>query len=157
MRSLLALALFGAVVADKSDFPKFDATHCNCEIKVTYPNSDCDQIWTDLETTIKSFANGGPSGGLYAIYEDAEDDYVWTTRTTPTHHYVDDIIFEVTQDGDNCNVDCKSRSETTSLYDYDTNYCNIWNVLTHTDTFTDLQTSHCLFVPSNPQSTCATY
>jgi len=60
------------------------------------------------------------------------------TRTTPTKHYVDDIEFTLTPGksnsaynvgGETCTIMAKSRSESLSYLDYDTNYCNMWNVL----------------------------
>ena len=144
--------------ASASDFPRFDAMHANCAMAVTYQNWSCDTLQTMMDYEIRSWANGGPSGGLYAIYEESEGDhYIWSTRTTPVAKYVDDQIFQFTQDGSDCNVAAKSRSQTKSYYDYDTNYCNMWNVFTELGSFTNLSTSDCQWVPSDAVATCAIY
>ena len=110
-----------------------------------------------MDAEIRSWANGGPSGGDYAIYEEDLTSYIWSTRTTPVAKYVDDQIFEFTQNGANCDVLAKSRSQTASYYDYDTNYCNMWNVFTELASFENLKTTKCQWVPSDPVTTCAQY
>lgn len=97
------------VSGSPSDFPSFDAFHSNCAMTVTYPNTDCTAQFKTLENTINSFAPG-PSGGMYAIKEETTNEYIWATRTTPTHHYVDDIIFQFNDDDNACTIQAKSRS-----------------------------------------------
>jgi hypothetical protein len=36
----------------------------------------------------------GPAKGDYEFKEGDDSEYIWVTRTTPVHHYVDDVIFE---------------------------------------------------------------
>ena len=110
-----------------------------------------------MDAEIRSWANGGPSGGLYAVHEEQLDSYIWSTRTTPVAKYVDDQIFEFTQVGANCSVQARSRSQTTSYYDYDTNYCNMWNVFNSLASFENLTTTKCKWVPTDPVTTCAIY
>ena len=74
------------------------------------------------------------TGGQYAIWDVTEMQTMWLTRTTPVQKYVDDISFEFNGDPDNfqapgCTVNGKSRSQTLSYYDYNTNYCNMWNLI----------------------------
>ena len=155
-KTILSLALIALVSASASDFPSFDMMHANCAMKVTYQNMKCPDEFSKLEATIKSF-NPDPAQGVYAVKEESTNDYVWTTRTTPVHKYVDDIIFQLTQSGPDCVVNAKSRSQTMSYYDYDTNYCNMWNVLSRSGTITDLSTSECKWVPDDITTTCAKY
>ena len=156
MKSFVAVLLLVLVAADKSDFPKFDPMHANCAMSCTFVGRTCDWTYDKLNTVIKSFTPG-PANGEYQIYEEAEDDYIWSNRTTPVHKYVDDQLFEVFTNGENCDVKAKSRSQTTSIYDYDTNFCNMWNVLNGTDTITNLSVYDCAYPASDPATTCLQY
>merc|ERR1719209_264946 len=52
------------------------------------------------------------------------------TLTTPIHRYVDDLTFTFVEGSDpTCLVDAYSVSETLSLLDYGTNYCNLFNLM----------------------------
>jgi hypothetical protein len=78
-------------------------------------------------------ATPDPAGGTYKMkYEDTKhNDTVWVTRTTPTKHYIDDVIFELSGASaiaNSCKVLSRSRSRKLSYYDYDTNFCNMYNV-----------------------------
>ena len=121
--SLLATA----VLAKESDFPSFSSLHAHCQMTVPL-TSTCDAAQAAITTQVGTMSPG-VSGGLYAIKEQANDSYVWVTRTTPVKKYVDDIIFEFPASSDGvCAVTAKSQSQTLSYYDYDTNYCNMYNV-----------------------------
>merc|ERR1719352_1362345 len=51
-------------------------------------------------------------------------------HTTPIHRYVDDLTFTFVEGSDpTCLVDAYSVSETLSLLDYGTNYCNLFNLM----------------------------
>lgn len=122
---------------------------------VTYPNTQCAALFNEIDAEVRSWANGDPSNGLMAIYEEQADSYIWTTRTTPVKHYVDDQIFEFSQKGQDCNVQARSRSQINSYYDYDTNYCNMWNVLNSIGGMTNQSVSNCNFRPDDDAVTCA--
>merc|ERR1712076_339538 len=52
------------------------------------------------------------------------------THTTPIHRYVDDLTFTFIEgDSPTCLVDAFSQSETLSLLDFGTNYCNLFNLM----------------------------
>ena len=146
-----------AVVANgaASDFPSFDPFHANCAMTSSFAKP-CHEIYTNVDGMTKDVT--GPANGKYKLKEEALDAYIWTTRTTPVHKYVDDIIFEFTAVGDSaCNVSSKSKSRTLSYYDYETNYCNMWNVLSRAGDMKDLKTNHCKWVPSDATTRCAKY
>ena len=85
---------------------------------------------------------------------------IWVTRTTPVHHYVDDIEFTFTDQGTKCQIDAKSRSQTLSYYDYNTNYCNMYNVIrSQPIQYTKVTTTECKWSPLDSQvtATCTTY
>ena len=135
--------------AGAADFPAFDDFHANCALSATFGNTQCCQLWTIFDQTIKG-ETPDVGGGMYSIYEETDCDYVWCQRETPTHHYVDDIIFNFDQQGEDCVVSAKSRSETMSYYDYNTNYCNMWNIFEDVNVpFTNLQYSDCQYHPSS--------
>jgi|JI10StandDraft_1071094.scaffolds.fasta_scaffold295332_1 hypothetical protein len=140
-----------------SDFPKFDALHANCGMTTTY-DAPCDQVFGGIKEKVNAWGTGGPAGGLYSEKESADNVYLWCTRTTPKAHYVDDIIFEVQAINDSaCHVSSKSRSQSLSYYDYETNFCNQWNVLSRVGTIKTLTPNHCNFQPDNNEERCAKY
>ena len=157
MQIYASLLLIAGANAAAKDFPKFDMFHANCEMFVNYPNTTCDSLYTSLDTELRSWATGDPSKGLIAIQEESSPAYIWTTRTTPIKKYVDDQIFELTQVGSTCAVHARSRSQPTSVYDYDTNYCNLWNPLNSLGGMQNLTIKNCTYFPTVPADTCAIY
>ena len=151
-------ALIGLAAAAKSDFPAFDSLHANCQLEIKF-NSDCGTVYKVLENTATKGTD--ISGGLYELKEDGANDFFWVTRTTPVKHYVDDIIFEVkgAQNG-GCTVSSRSRSQTLSYYDYNTNYCNMYNVVRMSGLgFSSLTDSNCKWnlTPDNRDEVCNKY
>ena len=74
--------------------------------------------------------------------------------------YVDDIMFTVSGTGDACTIQTKSRSETLSYYDYDTNYCNQYNMFRYSGlTFAAPKLDSCKWAPAaaDIDTTCNTY
>ena len=101
-------------------------------------------------------AHADPAGGIYAVHKETLNKSVWVTRTTPTKHYVDDIMFSLSGTA-SCSITAKSRSQTTSYYDYDTNYCNMYNVFRGMgQKFSTPSTTDCKWVPDDV-STCDKY
>ena len=157
MKFAIAATLAAAVSAKATDFPKFDSFHANCGMDVTFKGVSCGAIWTSIDATVRGWSNGGPSSGLYAVFEESKSSYVWSTRTTPVAHYVDDQIFELTPTTAGCAVSSRSRSQSLSQYDYSTNYCNMWNVFEAVGGYSNLSINHCQYHPSDPVATCAVY
>eukprot|EP00347_Sterkiella_histriomuscorum_P012499 403368346 len=154
---LIASLSLTLVLCTKEEFPSFDIFHANCVVQVTYPSQSCQQTHINLERTIRSFNPEPDAKGIYAVKESLPQDYIWATRTTPVQRYVDDIIFEVEQKGEDCVVKAKSRSQTFSIYDFETNYCNIYNVHRYIGGFQDIKTEQCRFKPTDPDSRCKIY
>ena len=121
----VALASLASVAS--AGFPSFDSFHAHCQLTTTFSDS-CSNVYAALDNTSKTFTD--PAGGLYAVKQEVPNSSVWVTRTTPVKHYVDDILFSVSGSGSSCTVVGKSRSQSMSYYDYDTNFCNIYNVFT---------------------------
>ena len=148
-----AAALLGAVSA--KSFPGFSSLHAHCELSLTI-NASCADTYAAFDGKLKSFTD--PAGGDYAIVQESAGSSVWVTRTTPVKHYVDDIIFEVSGTGATCNVVAKSQSQSLSYYDYDTNYCNMYNVFRNSGlTFGAITPSECKWVPDDAATTCNKY
>mmetsp|Transcript_36515 Transcript_36515/g.26588 ORF Transcript_36515/g.26588 Transcript_36515/m.26588 type:complete len:160 (-) Transcript_36515:78-557(-) len=159
MKFVIALA-FALVAADKSDFPTHNSGHAHCSLSADFAES-CDEVYDAIDANIAAWgsAETSPAGGLYRLYEESTDDYIWTTRLTANEKYTDDQLFEFTTTSTGCHVDGKSRSQSSSYYDYDVNFCNMWNVYNGVGDFTNLHHSSCQFYPSDSDivSTCARY
>ena len=152
-------ALLAVASASKSSFPSFDSFHAHCELQTVF-EAPCDSVLSSLETTATTFTD--PASGLYELKEDSAADYFWVTRTTPVKKYVDDILFQTEGASVNggCKITAKSRSQTLSYYDYETNYCNMYNVFRASGvTFGTVATPSCKWVPTPADllATCDKY
>merc|ERR1712166_737934 len=134
-----------------------DMLHAHCEMTTTIQAS-CADSYTTMAKELTTFQD--PASGIYAIKSESAGSNIWATRTTPTKHYVDDIEFTLTDAGATCNVVAKSRSQSFSIYDYDTNYCNMYNPLRQSGLkFSPVATSSCANVPASGavETTCNKY
>lgn len=144
------------VSADK--FPAFDTFHAHCAMTTTL-SASCSDVYAALNKTVQT-PSWDPANGVYAVKQEVAGSSIWVTRTTPTKHYVDDIEFLLTAKGDTCEVSAKSRSETLSYYDYNTNYCNMYNVFKSSGVaYTPVTTDKCAWVPdaADVEATCNKY
>lgn len=158
MFKAIVLSIIATVAfAEIPKFPAFDMFHANCALDVTYTGQTCSQVYSAMETVITNYEAGDAGAGVYAFVDKKQDTYFWVTRETPTHHYIDDIGFEFTESNGSCTVTSKSRSETLSVYDYSTNYCNMWNVLNTTGVFANTKVHDCAYPAADPTTTCAKY
>ena len=153
-----AAFLVAGALADIGKFPTFDSFHANCAMDVTYTGQSCGAVWSSMKSILTQYQNGDPGKGIYAFIDMKENTYFWMTRTTPVKKYVDDIAFEFvgTATGD-CIVRSRSRSQSLSYYDYSTNYCNMWNPLKYTGSFSNQKVTSCPFPAADPATTCNTY
>jgi hypothetical protein len=68
--------------------------------------------------------------GTYELLESAPDSTLFTRTTGDGNAYVDKIRFVYADKGaQGCVVTGCSESQTTSAYDYSTNYCTMWSML----------------------------
>uniref|UniRef100_A0A7S3U4Q1 Uncharacterized protein n=1 Tax=Strombidinopsis acuminata TaxID=141414 RepID=A0A7S3U4Q1_9SPIT len=160
MKFIAALA-FAFVAADKSDFPTNLSGHAHCSLSTDFVGMDCDSVYNAVNSEVAKWGSSktSPAGGLYRLYEESTDDYIWTTRLTRDEKYVDDQLFEFEPINGGCHVAGQSRSQSPSYYDYDVNYCNMWNVYNGVGGFSNLHISSCDFYPSDSEieTTCARY
>ena len=115
--------------------------HAHCGLEITVNNTICMDVYTMIidETKNRSgfgtdckYSDAGNEFCGYIFKETTSDLKIHLQHETPVKHYVDDIYFQFqgyTTDKINiCKVNGLSQSETISVYDYDTNYCNIFNL-----------------------------
>ena len=160
---IAASALALSVVAENiKGFPAFDMMHANCVLDADY-KQDCTTLYGEYMDKIAEYENGCPSNGIYKFIDAKEDTYIWATRTTPVKKYVDDVAFEFSATATGCHVHARSRSQTTSVYDYATNYCNMWNPMVHVTRdageapFMNLQASKCKYQADPAEEVCLQY
>ena len=152
MKTAIIATIASLAGANKSDFPSMDMFHASCKLETTL-NYSCDTLFSDLTRTLSNFND--PSKGIYEIKENSSNDYIWVTRTTPVKHYVDDILLEISGNTDSCTIQSKSRSQSMSYYDFNTNYCNMYNIFRSLGTsFSSPKNSNCKFVPDDANTTC---
>ena len=152
-----------AFIIGTQSFPKFDMFHAHCGLTATFPEASCQQAFNSMKDSIQDWHPEPKAGGTYKIWDAIELEQMWVTRTTPTKHYVDDIIFEYFGNPKDfrvkgCKVKGRSRSQSLSYYDYDTNYCNMWNVFQQVkDSGIKLEEEECKWAPKDPATACAKY
>jgi len=152
-------ALIATVSATAAKFPRFDHLHADCQATATFDNTECSVLYAELDTEIRSWAVSAPDSGSYIVKEESASDYIWSTRLTGGKKYTDDQIFEFTQNGTTCDVAARSRSQSMSVYDYSTNYCNMWTPLSHVGGMTTFVANkkQCAYPASDPETTCLLY
>ena len=157
MKSFAFLAVLA--VADSSDFPSDDPLHADCHVNATFNGISCDSLYALMDAEIRSWdsASTSPAQGVYSIYEEQVDSYIWSTRLTKNGMYTDDQMFTFTSTDTGCDGAGHSRSQSKSIYDYSVNFCNLWNVYNGTgDAFT-YTLGDCAYPASDPATTCAIY
>ena len=149
-------------------FPAFDLFHAHCAMKVEFKEASCLKAFDIMKDDGYNWHPEPKAGGSYRMYSAIEEETLWVQRVTPTKHYVDDIQFNyMPPNPENfrvagCVVEAKSRSQTLSYYDYNTNFCNMYNVLQSVgeqSALDALTTSDCKWVPKPEEiaATCAKY
>ena len=156
-----------ANIFGNQSFPKFDALHAHCAMTIQFKQTSCREAYNNMKEAVEMWQPEPKAGGMYAVWDATEEESIWATRTTPTKHYVDDILFDYFGNTENfndpgCRVEAKSRSQSLSYYDYSTNYCNMWNVFNTVKEMANVEvtTSDCKFKPATLEeaaTTCAKY
>jgi len=131
LTTLTLCALTAAVPAPRDPF------HAECSVKWTLSES-CESAQEKIINQMILWDNedcGTQPGddkphGQKCLYKHTGTEGLTTTgtHTTPLHRYVDDLTFTFVP-GDGCLVDAYSVSETLSLLDFGTNYCNLFNLM----------------------------
>ena len=157
MKYLTLLALFAS---STSAFPDFDSFHAHCQVMVDV-EKDCATALKDLSEYVKSGRDEASPAGKYALFQE-DSTMVWATRLTANGKYTDDVQWQKLDDGSatKCTIVGKSRSQSLSYYDYNVNFCNIYNPLRGTgfdgDITSSTKVSNCNF-PASSASTCDRY
>ena len=155
----IAASLAALAVADKAKFPRDDSFHADCHVNAQFDGVSCDSVYALVDANIRSWgsATTSPAAGIYNIKEEANDDYIWSTRKTKNMKYTDDQLFEFVENNQGCAVTGHSRSQSMSYYDYSVNFCNLWNVYNGVGSAFTFSTGKCGYPADDPVKTCATY
>ena len=153
-----------ALVATANAFPSFDMFHANCQINVKVTNQDCTVAMQSLGKALDVGSNEMASPpGFYKI-KSTTSNMVWAERTTANKKYVDDVMFQIVgSDNGKCDIVGKSRSQSVSYYDYNVNFCNMYNGLriAQRDSgleFGDISNSKCSYgLTASDYKTCDRY
>ena len=148
-------------------FPKFDLFHAHCAMKVDFIDQSCQDLYNVMKDRVMMWHPEPEAKGTYKVWDATELESLWATRTVPSGKYTDDILFDFLPVDPNdfqikkCTIAAKSRSQSLSYYDYETNYCNMWNVIKETvadhNDLPTIQTSDCKWIPKDPATRCQTY
>ena len=136
MKYSTLVALIGC--SNAASFPAFDSFHAHCAIDYEV-DTPCADTYSTFKDTLDKFEDPASPQGSYASKQETEGAEIWVERTTANKKYIDDVRFNFEQDGDKCKVAAQSRSQSLSYYDYNVNYCNMFNVMR--TVYPDLQIS----------------
>ena len=134
--------------------------HAHCSIDVTVYGMNCMDVNISIINQVND-RTGFDSNCKYSdlakefcgySMHDITDSKIHLKHETPVKHYVDDIYFTYKQMDNYCLVSGSSQSEPISYYDYDTNYCNMFNLFrngnaTQLNYNVSIQTKKCKFHP----------
>lgn len=105
--------------------------HASCRLQWMFSDQHCGNVSNALVGAIKDMSgpcNASTSKGERCLYslESVNASSITCTHATPVHKYVDDLSFELEQDGTTCTVHGFSTSELwIAHYDMGTNRCSL--------------------------------
>mmetsp|Transcript_20450 Transcript_20450/g.32744 ORF Transcript_20450/g.32744 Transcript_20450/m.32744 type:complete len:171 (+) Transcript_20450:64-576(+) len=130
--------MFAFILVLSSLYVSSFAMHASCSMTLTVKNTTPSQLNATLVEMVQSRREFDASTCAYADQKAEFCGYKVISVTadldhfqheTPEKHYVDDISFQnFKQQGSDVVVSAGSKSEPNSYYDYDTNFCNIFNL-----------------------------
>ena len=157
MKFVALAALLGVASA----FPSFDSFHAHCQIdEIQIDGTNCADTLKAISDYVKAGKDEASPPGQYTHHsEDAT--MVWATRKTANGKYTDDVMWTTVGAGTDtsCTIQAKSKSQSLSYYDYNVNFCNMYNPLRGTvfkGAITDAKVSSCKF-PATKDETCDRY
>ena len=109
-----------------------------------------------MNNIVQGFTGQDPAKGHLEVKETESNSYFWTVRVSPSK-YKDDVLIQLTQQENGCLAVGKARAKSMTLFNNGDTYCDIWNILTYTDVFSDLEIDYCRVVPVNPVKACVAY
>mmetsp|Transcript_47304 Transcript_47304/g.78499 ORF Transcript_47304/g.78499 Transcript_47304/m.78499 type:complete len:175 (-) Transcript_47304:61-585(-) len=113
------------------------ALHAHCFVTLTIENTTINAVNQSIIDQVEARVGFDSASCVFADQKNEFCGYSVISlgdtnhfqHETPTKHYVDDIMFEEwEQQGTTVKVVAHSKSQPTSIYDYDTNFCNIFNL-----------------------------
>lgn len=113
-----------------------NALHASCAMTITVSGESSSTMNASIVAEVKK-RNGYNDSCVYYSSDSGEvcgyslvsaGSPLHIQHETPVKHYVDDITMSFKDSGSDCVIDAKSESEPSSYYDYDTNFCNIFNL-----------------------------
>ena len=139
------------------------AQHAHCSFKVSWPSTDCSSAFSYLVDQVSHFNNPSVRESNYTLISSSASALtIHSTHTSPVHRYIDDqhMSLAPSTSGTGCDMDAKSESRPISIYDYSTNFCDVYNLLRAGPAFSyDVSTLECPFHPKRgaEDSTCNQY
>jgi len=122
-RLYLLVGIFISLVA----FSQTQILHTHCYMNYVF-KENCDDIFHYLTNQVKYFNVTEVRENNYTLISaDAENLILKAIHTTTLKLYIDDLKFVFGQSL-TCNIRGESESRTISIYDYCTNYCNLFNL-----------------------------
>jgi len=120
---------------DPEDYqcPGSDAlVHASCEVTVTV-TADCGTADVEMRARVNAQGSGKwvdpHNNGTYSYPgSEANTSTLGLKRLTGNGKYTDKMVFSYFKQGTACKIKACSESQVTSVYDFSTNYCNLYNM-----------------------------
>jgi hypothetical protein len=97
--------------------------HAKCKMEVSFTNS-CEEVMTEMTSRVNSDWVDPHNAGVYSLSNTTET-YLAGQRVTGDKKYTDLFDFKFTTTDSGCKVEACSESQTFSIKDFSTNYCNL--------------------------------
>jgi hypothetical protein len=126
MNQMIVLATLAASAAACPGSSAFISAKCEMDVKFDQP---CSVVKAEMEARIagvNGWVDPKTNPGSYNL-DNATDTSTGFSRTTGDGQYTDKVTLDFSEEA-GCAVRMCSQSQVTSVADFDTNYCNMWNL-----------------------------
>jgi len=128
--------------------------HASCELYWVISNAPCQTVLKFFAQQFQDCCADKDIGANYTGYTLTNFDntnLIVSGSILFKDGYIDDQTITLTQDGNNCNADACSQSESVSYYDYCANYCDVHNLIRGIPFTWNETIGTCRFHPDNGQ------
>ncbi|CAJ1439411.1 unnamed protein product [Effrenium voratum] len=97
--------------------------HASAEVEAV-ADASCDDVMSEMIARVTSDWKDPHNGGTYSVLSKADGE-LNLQRVTGNKKFTDKMTFTFSQEGSQCAVNACSESQSFSIGDFSTNYCNL--------------------------------
>lgn len=121
-----ALTISAAVLGVAACPGSSSFVHAKAEVTATFPSASCAEVKAEIQARIAGQGSwvDPHNGGTYKLLSQSGDSLT-AQRLTGNKKYVDKMDFSFKASGSGCELQGCSESQSTSIMDFSTNFCNL--------------------------------